>query len=307
MYKKLYFLIALFILSISSFAQQFTVGGIKYSYYKPGEVEVTANQNFSGALLLPATVSNAGNYYSVTKIASFAFRNNSDLTSAVLPNSITTYGIYIFDNCYNLTSVTLPNCITEIPYGMFRNCSQLSSFTIPESVTKISDESFEFCTSLSSINIPASVTSIGVGSFADTALKSIKCDVISPIAISADVFVYVNQSACSLTVPSGSVNAYKNADVWKGFNPIVGDAVLATDNFTSKEAKVIYNIQNNTLKIISKSSKGFGAYKIYDSSGKLVKSGTETGNEILFQNNNSGIFILSYDNAGKTESFKFRK
>jgi hypothetical protein len=53
-----------------------------------------------------------------------------------------------------------------------------------------------------------------------------------PVDIYEDVFYEVDQSACTLEVPMGSVSAYKEADVWKEFNIVgidVGVETLETD------------------------------------------------------------------------------
>jgi hypothetical protein len=43
-----------------------------------------------------------------------------------------------------------------------------------------------------------------------------------PQNIDGYVFYEVNISACTLRVPSGSVDAYKAADIWSEFGNIVG-------------------------------------------------------------------------------------
>jgi len=81
----------------------------------------------------------------------------------------------------------------------------------------------------------------------------------------------------------------------------------ASDN-TNLKSSVIYSKVDGKIKMISKNAKiAFGDYKIYDMSGKLLQSGTEKTNEISFQNTNSGVYMMTYQNNGKQEMFKFRK
>lgn len=74
-----------------------------------------------------------------------------------------------FGGCTNLTSVLLPDSITSIGSDAFYWCKNLTSIIIPNSVTDIGDSAFYGCSSLVSITIPDSVIRIGYGAFGDTA------------------------------------------------------------------------------------------------------------------------------------------
>ncbi len=144
-------------------------------------------------ITLPAKI-NGNNYV----INYFAFKNCHNLTSIMIPDSVTGIGDLAFGNCSSLNSIkvakenavyhTEGNCIIEtasktlilgcknsiIPLDgsvtsigkyAFSGCSGLTSITIPDSVTSIGDEAFYNCSSLTSITIPDSVTSIGSFAF----------------------------------------------------------------------------------------------------------------------------------------------
>lgn len=82
---------------------------------------------------------------------------------------------------YNLTSALIPDTMTQIPSKFFLNCTRLVSVTIPQSVSVINNGAFTGCTSLTSINIPSSVLIIDCFAFSKcTSLKNIN---LSPIAI----------------------------------------------------------------------------------------------------------------------------
>ncbi|SFI43362.1 S8 family peptidase [Halpernia frigidisoli] len=88
----------------------------------------------------------------------------------------------------------------------------------------------------------------------------------------------------------------------------ITNATLAVNENVINSATVFYNKVDGQIKMISNNTKdGFGAYKIYDMSGKILKAGTERGNTISFQNDNNGVYILIYQNNNKEETFKFRK
>ena len=120
---------------------------------------------YSGAVVIPETVTYNGTTYSVTNIGDYAFRICSSLTSVTIPNSVTSIGYGAFAYCSSLTSVTIGESVTSIGDDAFAYCTSLTSVTIPESVTSIGDQAFAYCSSLTSVTIPNSVTSIGSSAF----------------------------------------------------------------------------------------------------------------------------------------------
>jgi hypothetical protein len=72
----------------------------------------------------------------VKKIPNNAFRD-SDLNKAlVIPDGVTEIGNYAFAGT-QITSVILPRTVTRIGANAFSGCAQLTSVTIPSSVTRI--------------------------------------------------------------------------------------------------------------------------------------------------------------------------
>ncbi len=156
-------------------AHDFEVDGIYYNIngsvatvtYK-GSYETEYDNEYSGFVVIPATVTYNGTTYPVTSIGFDAFGGCTGLTSVVIPNSVTSIGGWAFSRCTGLTSVNIPNSVTSISIGTFRYCSGLTSIDIPNSVTKIGDYAFEDCTRLTSVNIPNSVTYVGFCAFHNT-------------------------------------------------------------------------------------------------------------------------------------------
>ena len=103
---------------------------------------------------------------SVTTIGDRAFRNNN-LTSVVIPDSVTTIGYYAFAE-NNLTNVVIPNSVTTIVGYAFAG-NNLTSVVIPDSVTTIGNYAFSY-NNLSSVYIGANsnlteTTGIGISAF----------------------------------------------------------------------------------------------------------------------------------------------
>ena len=74
----------------------------------------------SRAVSIPADI----NGVPVRKIADSAFKN-TNITSVVIPNSVTDIGWFAFAGCYTLESVTIPASVSIINYGAFDGCPYL--------------------------------------------------------------------------------------------------------------------------------------------------------------------------------------
>ncbi|MDE6295294.1 MAG: leucine-rich repeat protein [Muribaculaceae bacterium] len=113
---------------------------------KDGDVAPMIPGNYvSGELIIPNTVFDGKNEYSVTSIGNYAFCYCRNLTSVTIPNSVTSIGHYAFVYCSSLTSVIIPNSVTSIGHYAFYECSSLISVAIPNSVTSIGIRAFNGC------------------------------------------------------------------------------------------------------------------------------------------------------------------
>lgn len=100
----------------------------------------------------------------ITSIGYQSFKN-SGITSIDIPNSILTIGEGCFAGCVNLISVVNLGNITNIPKNTFTGCVKLSSINISDKITTLSDYSFSDCTQLSTIDILKNITTIGKYAF----------------------------------------------------------------------------------------------------------------------------------------------
>ena len=133
-----------------------------------------------------------------------------DITSIVIPDSVTSIGDYAFYNYHNLSNCTIGSGVTSIGNNAFAYCSVLTSIVIPDSVITIGSYAFTLCKSLTSCTIGSGVTSIGEGAFAScTGLTSIDIP-DSVTSIGGGVF-----SSCSIltscTIGSGVTSIGDNA------------------------------------------------------------------------------------------------
>ena len=98
------------------------------------------------------------------QIAHHAFLSG-DLTSVIIPDSVTSIEDNAFYGCESLASVAIGNGVTSIGNYAFYGCESLASVAIGSGVTSIGEWAFYGCDSLASIVIPAGVESIGVNAF----------------------------------------------------------------------------------------------------------------------------------------------
>ena len=137
---------------------------------------------------------------SVTSIGSQAFYNNRGLTSVTLGSGLTSIGSIAF-GFTGLTSLVIPSNVTSIGYQAFRNTSSLVAVTLGSGLTSIGRYAFRNA-GFSSIVIPSSVTSIEEGAFyQNVSLASITFRGTRP-TIGADVFLG-DSAATKILIPTG--------------------------------------------------------------------------------------------------------
>jgi len=175
--------------TLSASAYDALVNGIYYNF-SGNKAEVTylsssSTENkdaYSGNIIIPETITYDGMTYTVTSIGKHAFLSCSNLTSIVIPSSITyiTLG-YAFNNafygCNGLTSIIVDS--GNSTYDSRNNSNSIirtatntlilgcKNTIIPNDIEKIGYCAFDGCKGLTSIDIPSCVTSIGELAFLD--------------------------------------------------------------------------------------------------------------------------------------------
>ncbi|MCF0219253.1 MAG: leucine-rich repeat domain-containing protein [Muribaculaceae bacterium] len=220
--KKLFTLFSAIILSCS--ASAFTVDNINYTVNGTNVTVSSHSLSESTDLVIPETVSDGVNEYTVTAIAPYAFNGCSYLTSVVIPNTVTSIGMFAFQNCANLASATISNQVQTIVNATFAETG-LTSIVIPESVTSIGDWAFSNCKQMKRIYLPSSLTYIGEGGFGgNITLEYVECKNTTPPTLYTgyyNSFIDAPYTQCDLAVPEESKSLYQNAPIWKDFFQII--------------------------------------------------------------------------------------
>ncbi len=88
------------------------------------------------------------------------FVDGTEITEAVVPDSLEVLDTYSFAYCINLQNVILPDGLMSIGKNAFYRCISLERIDFPETVTMINECAFYSCKSLTSVLIPDQVEQI---------------------------------------------------------------------------------------------------------------------------------------------------
>lgn len=99
--------------------------------------------------------------------SSGSFESCQELTSIILPNSVTEISAFAFYACYKLTHIIIPKSVTQIKYNAFGQCTSLEEIVLPNTIKTFEQagSQFQSCTSLKYIEIPDSMTILSFGCF----------------------------------------------------------------------------------------------------------------------------------------------
>ena len=184
---------------------------------------VSVNKDTEGETIVPETVINGGNAYTVTALRKDAFKD-----------------------CSKIEKITIAKSIKDIECPAFTGCSSLKAFdVVQESAGKLSavdgvlysavgtnDECLIAypAAKASEFEIPASVKAIASGAFANAKLASLTVNFAEPLDIPADVFEGIDFDNCVLNVPLGSSSKYREHKVWGQFKNISGEKEVTVDD-----------------------------------------------------------------------------
>ena len=143
----------LLLTTVTAQAYNVCIDGIYYNFYLDIAAVTYGDAEYTGSIVIPASITYNYNTYNVTKIESNAFNECSKLTSVTIPETVTSIGASAFRLCSGLTTITIPESMMDIGDNAFSQCNNLTSITIPEGVKYIGRYAFQSCNSLNSIKV----------------------------------------------------------------------------------------------------------------------------------------------------------
>ncbi len=196
------------------------------------------------ALLLPAasvcaadlTVSKSGKAVipqNTKKVSAGAFKSNTDVTSAVIPDGCAVEN-EAFANCVNLKSVTFEGSSAYIGSEAFLNCTSLEKLTFKKpnaSIKYIGESAFKNCFALETVTLPSKTGEIREFAFGNCiALKTFTVPKVTSVGTRAAGYM-LNEKTGEYFIADGKTEAYIsyyrmfNGDLLEWYSPNTGCAV----------------------------------------------------------------------------------
>lgn len=212
--------------------KRFACDGIEYRAIYQGdgnfaEVTIPSGEMYSGAIVIPATVT----YQDVEYVVS-----GFDQTDGLSP----------FVGNPFITSLDLQLHVDTLRRMQFMGCTQLASLSLPSTLRYIEDECFRNCPMLTQISLPASLEALGDNAFCGCQfLTDIYCyAMVPPAGSEADnyPFAQCRPQNVMLHVPSGTENLYRTTGFWTRFSNVTDDLpadVTAIGNATTPRSEML--------------------------------------------------------------------
>lgn len=292
--------------SLFGWAGNVEVDGIYYDLnYSEKTASVTYNmvvsgnyETYSGDVVIPEKITYNGDEFVVTEIGPQAFLTSKNLTSVVIPetvtriqanafgrctgltsidipNSVKKFGGFVFSGCTKLKTVHLGNGIKELGGRIFQGCTKLESINLPEGLEAIDDYAFEVCRSLPSIEIPSTVSQIASGVFR-------ACDALVTMRVSPDNPWFDSREDCNAIIKTAT-----NELVAGCHTTVIPNTVTSIGEMAFKEIRGqgSLTIPGNVKSI------GYSAFSQTTISDLTLCEGVKTIDNYAFYNNDAMISV----------------
>ncbi|MCK4552240.1 MAG: leucine-rich repeat protein, partial [Tenericutes bacterium] len=203
-----------------------------FELYTDGTYEVTGFLGDYSDLVIPSQYQGI----SVTSIGNWAFEH-LNITSVVIPNTVTYIGYNSFSDCRDLVSVYIPSSVTYISYSAFAKCDSLieirvgdlnsvfadedgilfnkdktvlfryppgkpeTEYIIPLTVTSINDWAFHGCINLTKLTITENVINTGYAAFS-------YCNLLTSIEVDEGNLNFVSENGVLFNIEKTILLAY---------------------------------------------------------------------------------------------------
>lgn len=191
--------------------------------------------------------------------------------------------------CTSLTHVQLPTNLVSIDYGDFFGCTALRHIVFPETLEALQPSAFQGCTNLNNVVFPKNVRFISNKAFADCVnLNKIEVCSLEPPSIYDDTFPKLMFIDGTLTVPIGSIEAYKSHPIWGQFLNIQESTTSNIQSINSG-SHISIRVSTNGQIITIDGKDNNDLVEVFSLTGLSVYTGFDS--EITI--NQNGIFIVN--------------
>lgn len=272
------------IMPMSVFAENDVTDYLQYNELEDGTLEVAAFSDYDvyispdvHELVIPSEVDEkkvtrikkcgVNNAYqitsivlpdTITEIGDHAFSGSTKIESVTLSNNLKTIGDYAFDECESLTNITLPEGLESIGNHAFSSCKKLTAVRIPDSVTSIGEYAFSECENLTDLYVGDSVTELAKNMFFVTKLTNV--EIGSGLNNFNDFLTYQNQYGVNIKSNSKIANIRVDED---------------NETFSSQDG-ILFN--KDKTELIYYPKKDLETYTVPDSVEKIACKGLVSGN-----------------------------
>lgn len=181
----------------------------------------------------------------VKTIYSYAFSNNDNITSVIIPDSVISIGGGAFEGCDSLTSVVIGDSVSSIGYGAFWLCENLTSVVFPDSLISIGEHAFSECISLPSVILGDNVTSVGDDAFA--LCYSLKSVVLGDNITSVGEAVFAGcENLTSIVIPDNvtSIGDYAFYGCYNLSSVVIPEGVTSIGYEAFSDTKALTQFEN---------------------------------------------------------------
>lgn len=204
------------------------------------------------------------------------FAKCTELTSAILPQTLTSICDGCFDMCPNLTKLTLPTSVTTIGQGAFCGVPAKIEINLPNltvlkmgafirsGVTKVVNLGsitrligtdnyanfgvFEKCSNLAHVSLPETITDIGSYALRNCPmLEEIICNAITPPTLGSSAFTGTHANLI-VYVPDASVTAYREASGSSQY----ADRIKPLSEYLKLKIEVLNGVVSQTNQLVCK-------------------------------------------------------
>lgn len=208
---------------------QVKIGSATYVLHKAEKTAtIIADENRTGAIRIPASVTWEGVDYTVTAIGNGAFQQRADVRTVVIPATVTHIADNALSGCAEIEKVEIAedSQLKEIgDYAFFS--TYIKEFYFPATLETIGQWSFAYH-KMSTIRLPESLRSIGYNAFASfgqTSIENVYVGWPEPETVQVDAMAFNEvtdeRPVRTLYVPVGTRDKYLAIPAWDVFDNII--------------------------------------------------------------------------------------